>query len=125
MLKNLSLKRNLRQKERPTLKKTRLMPKNLKPKKKNRTPKKPDAKKEKIEDKVDPDKKISSSLKRKFSERSGTREVEQAVAEQFKTGKIYARITSRPGQCGRADGYILEGEELAFYVKKMSAKKKK
>lgn len=30
-----------------------------------------------------------------------------------------ACITTRPGQCGRADGYILEGEEKEFYLKKM------
>ena len=34
-----------------------------------------------------------------------------------------AIISSRPGQCGRADGYILEGKELEFYVKKIKAKK--
>lgn len=28
-------------------------------------------------------------------------------------------------QCGRADGYILEGRELEFYVKKMAKKKGK
>lgn len=31
---------------------------------------------------------------------------------------------SRPGQCGRCDGYILEGRELEFYVRKMQKKKK-
>ena len=30
-----------------------------------------------------------------------------------------------PPQCGRADGYILEGRELEFYVKKMQKKKGK
>jgi small subunit ribosomal protein S8e len=34
-----------------------------------------------------------------------------------------AIITSRPGQCGRADGYVLEGKELEFYQKKMMKKK--
>ena len=28
-------------------------------------------------------------------------------------------------QCGRADGYILEGRELEFYLKKMQKKKGK
>ncbi len=28
-------------------------------------------------------------------------------------------------QCGRADGYILEGKELEFYLKKMQKKKGK
>lgn len=32
---------------------------------------------------------------------------------------ISAIISSRPGQSGRADGYILEGKELEFYVKKI------
>lgn len=36
-----------------------------------------------------------------------------------------ASISSRPGQCGRADGYILEGKELEFYVKKIKSKKAK
>ena len=35
------------------------------------------------------------------------------------------RCRRRPGQCGRADGYILEGKELEFYVKKMQKKKSK
>jgi small subunit ribosomal protein S8e len=34
-----------------------------------------------------------------------------------------ACISSRPGQSGRADGYILEGKELEFYVKKLKSKK--
>lgn len=29
------------------------------------------------------------------------------------------------GQCGRVDGYILEGKELEFYVKKLQKKKGK
>ncbi len=41
------------------------------------------------------------------------------IEEQFTTGRLYAKIASRPGQCGRVDGYILEGAELAFYAKKM------
>ena len=45
--------------------------------------------------------------------------IDPAVAEQFKTGRLLARISSRPGQSGRADGYILEGEELAFYKKRL------
>jgi len=37
---------------------------------------------------------------------------------------VLAVISSRPGQSGRADGYILEGKELEFYLKKMERKKK-
>lgn len=42
--------------------------------------------------------------------------VDTALDEQFATGRLYACIASRPGQCGRCDGYILEGKELEFYV---------
>ena len=45
--------------------------------------------------------------------------LEEAIKRQFNTGRLYAKLTSRPGQCGRADGYVLEGEELDFYVRKM------
>lgn len=51
--------------------------------------------------------------------------LDPALEAQFSTGRLYAQITSRPGQCGRADGYILEGKELDFYVKKMAKKKGK
>ena len=40
---------------------------------------------------------------------------ESALERQFEAGRLYALISSRPGQSGRCDGYILEGEELAFY----------
>ena len=36
-----------------------------------------------------------------------------------------ACLASRPGQVGRADGYILEGKELEFYLRKIKAKKGK
>ena len=32
---------------------------------------------------------------------------------------VAACISSRPGQSGRCDGYVLEGEELNFYLKKL------
>jgi small subunit ribosomal protein S8e len=37
-------------------------------------------------------------------------------------GRLYAKIQSRPGQSGRADGYLLEGKELEFYIKKLEKK---
>lgn len=40
-------------------------------------------------------------------------------------GRLLACISSRPGQCGRADGYVLEGKELEFYHKLLQAKKTK
>lgn len=33
---------------------------------------------------------------------------------------ILARISTSPGQCGKADGYVLEAEELLFYLQKIN-----
>jgi small subunit ribosomal protein S8e len=49
--------------------------------------------------------------------------IDAAVAEQIKVGRVLARITSRPGQVGTCDGYILEGAELQFYQKKISKRR--
>ena len=38
---------------------------------------------------------------------------------------VAACLSSRSGQVGRADGYILEGKELEFYLRKIKAKKGK
>eukprot|EP01066_Platyproteum_vivax_P020310 Platyproteum_vivax@DN8216_c0_g1_i1.p1 len=45
--------------------------------------------------------------------------------EQFNSGRLMACLSSRPGQVGRADGYILEDLELQFYKKKTEKKKGK
>nr|ABX44780.1 putative 40S ribosomal protein RPS8 [Flustra foliacea] len=68
-------------------------------------------------------KKRSHKTQKKYDERKKTAFVDPAVEEQFVAGKLYACISSRPGKCGRSDGYILEGQELQFYVRKMKAKK--
>lgn len=72
------------------------------------------------------DVKINELTKKKQARRRKTMGIlEPALEDQFRQGRLYACISSRPGQCGRADGYILEGEELNFYMKRMMAKKKK
>ena len=38
--------------------------------------------------------------------------IDPLLESQFAAGRLYASISSRPGQSGRADGYILEGREL-------------
>jgi len=68
--------------------------------------------------------KPSHHLKRKLAARNKLRVLESGLKDQFNTGRILARISSRPGQSGRADGYILEGEELAFYQRKIEKKRK-
>jgi small subunit ribosomal protein S8e len=62
---------------------------------------------------------------RKLEKRQQTRTLDSHIEEQFGSGRLLACISSRPGQCGRADGYILEGKELEFYMKKLQRKKGK
>jgi len=71
------------------------------------------------------EKKLSASVRNKLNKRGKDRKIEASLTDQFNTGRLYARITSRPGQVGRCDGYILEGEELHFYLRKLNLKKKK
>ena len=67
----------------------------------------------------------SNSAQKKIDERRKQAEVAASLVEQFGQGRLLARIASRPGQTGRCDGYILEGKELDFYVRKLKAKKTK
>ena len=55
----------------------------------------------------------------KYVKRRTDTRIEQRVQDQIMKGQILACISSRPGQSGRADGYILEGKELEFYVRKI------
>jgi small subunit ribosomal protein S8e len=61
------------------------------------------------------EKKPSKSVEAKHAERMKTGKVEPALEKQFEAGRLFAIVSSRPGQSGRCDGYVLEGEELAFY----------
>ena len=70
------------------------------------------------------EKKKSRHIQVVLKKRQAGRVLDTHVGEQFNAGRLLACIVSRPGQSGRADGYILEGKELEFYVKKMEKKKK-
>lgn len=69
--------------------------------------------------------KHSNHVQRKLAARQKTRVLDPVLEEQLVSGRVLACISSRPGQSGRADGYILEGKELDFYQKKLSQKKQK
>lgn len=56
--------------------------------------------------------------------RTKERVIDSNLESQFGQQRILAVLSSRPGQSGRADGYILEGKELEFYVRKIETKKK-
>jgi small subunit ribosomal protein S8e len=68
---------------------------------------------------------VSELTKKKYAERQAalTKTVDPKIEEQLVTGRLLAVISSRPGQSGRADGYILEGPELEFYQRKIAQKK--
>merc|ERR1712187_666718 len=60
----------------------------------------------------------------KIAARAAKQKLDPAIEDQFVQGRLLAAIASRPGQCGRCDGYVLEGEELTFYKRKLEKKKK-
>ncbi|KAK5112041.1 ribosomal protein S8A [Meristemomyces frigidus] len=60
--------------------------------------------------------KKSKGVEKKQADRlKAVGKVDVALERQFEAGRLYAVVASRPGQSGRVDGYILEGDELAFY----------
>lgn len=61
------------------------------------------------------EKKSKSVTKKQAARFAAQGKVESAIERQFESGRLFAVVASRPGQSGRVDGYILEGEELAFY----------
>merc|ERR1719223_92574 len=66
--------------------------------------------------------KKSKKVQKKLKKRREAQDLESHIKDQFNTGRLYACISSRPGQSGRADGYILEGKELDFYLRKIKKK---
>ena len=63
--------------------------------------------------------KKSNHVVRKLEKRQQDHKLDPHIEKQFGSGRLLAAISSRPSQCGRADGYILEGNELEFYMKKI------
>lgn len=51
--------------------------------------------------------KKSNHVARKLEKRQQDRKIDAHVEEQFSGGRLLAAISSRPGQCGRADGYVM------------------
>ncbi|KZT67152.1 40S ribosomal protein S8 [Daedalea quercina L-15889] len=71
------------------------------------------------------EKKLSNHAQRKYEERKKEAKIDPLLETQFAAGRLYAAISSRPGQSGRADGYVLEGKELEFYLRKIRTGKQK
>merc|ERR1712226_1819201 len=78
----------------------------------------------KAEEVVKEEEKRSNHVICKQKYRESKQKLDPMVDEQFQSGRLLACIASRPGQSGRADGYVLEGDELQFYKRKLEKKKK-
>merc|ERR1711924_287967 len=50
--------------------------------------------------------KVSEHTKRRWASRQKDRVLEKAIGDGIRSGKVLARIASRPGQSGEANGYI-------------------
>lgn len=64
----------------------------------------------------------TKDVKDKYLKRRLRGHLNERLVAQLHKGTLFACITSRPGQSGRCDGYVLEGKELEFYQKKMHKK---
>lgn len=51
------------------------------------------------------------------------KEVDPVFYGQLNSGDLYGVITTRPGQVGQINGYILQGPELEFYQEKFKRKR--
>ncbi|KAJ4483274.1 ribosomal protein S8e/ribosomal biogenesis NSA2 [Lentinula aciculospora] len=69
--------------------------------------------------------KLSNHAQRSLDAKKKEAKIEPLLDSQFAAGRLYAAISSRPGQSGRCDGYILEGQELEFYIRKIRTGKQK
>jgi small subunit ribosomal protein S8e len=69
--------------------------------------------------------KQSAHVQRTLTARKADAKIDSNLEAQFRQGRLFASISSRPGQSGRCDGYILEGKELEFYLRKLHAKRAK
>uniref|UniRef100_A0A7S1EQ05 40S ribosomal protein S8 n=1 Tax=Timspurckia oligopyrenoides TaxID=708627 RepID=A0A7S1EQ05_9RHOD len=68
--------------------------------------------------------KKSKSVLKKLAARAEGHSVDRALEDEFVSGRLFAVVSSRPGQSGRCDGYVLEGKELEFYKRQLQKKKK-
>lgn len=55
---------------------------------------------------------LSHHAQRSLDNKKKDAKIDPLLDGQFAAGRLYAAISSRPGQSGRADGYVLEGKEL-------------
>eukprot|EP00656_Telonema_subtile_P012515 TRINITY_DN162_c0_g1_i7.p1 TRINITY_DN162_c0_g1~~TRINITY_DN162_c0_g1_i7.p1 ORF type:complete len:204 (-),score=61.31 TRINITY_DN162_c0_g1_i7:172-783(-) len=81
--------------------------------------------KKKEDEKSTTDVKKSNHVQRKQKANGANHTLAREMDLQFIKGRLMAKVTSRPGQSGRCDGFLIEGAELKFYENKMAKKKSK
>ncbi|OBS63424.1 hypothetical protein A6R68_07978, partial [Neotoma lepida] len=67
---------------------------------------------------------LSKNRSKKIPKKYSERKKNAFCRESFPLppqGTLLAFMASRLGQCGRAEGYVLEGKELEFYVSKIES----
>lgn len=70
--------------------------------------------------------KKSKKIQKKYDERKMSTKISHPLEELLQQGKHLAwHFTSRPGQCGGADGYVLKGKTLEFYLREIESQKGK
>lgn len=57
-------------------------------------------------DAVEEEKKQSKRVVTKIAKRQAGQKLDPHLEDQFASGRLLACISSRPGQCGRSDGYV-------------------
>ncbi|KAH0509002.1 40S ribosomal protein S8 [Microtus ochrogaster] len=75
---------------------------------------------EKISNKIQ-----SKKIQKKYDERKKNTKINSLLGKQLQEDKLLTCTASKTGQCGRANGYVLEGKELKFYLGKIKARKGK
>merc|ERR1712167_531710 len=60
--------------------------------------------------------KVSSKIIKKRENRAKNVSIDDSLKIQFRSGRLFACISSRPGQCGRADGYINKIVDALIYL---------
>ena len=51
--------------------------------------------------------KKSKNVQAKIAKRQRGQKLDPHLEDQFASGRLFACISSRPGQCGRSDGYVI------------------
>ena len=72
----------------------------------------------KVDESAEPKPEPTEGKLKKIEALKSKAKIDPLLESQFQAGRLYASIASRPGQSGRCDGYVLEGKELEFYLRR-------